>query len=83
LVATALQEGGALNVVKNEKRDVQKASEIQYGAIQIIRDTLGGSRRCHQMTQGGGGLTAISHVIFLTKFELNFTAEVFLRVGFL
>ena len=27
----------------------------RQGAIQIIRDTLGGPRQCHQMTHGGGG----------------------------
>jgi hypothetical protein len=45
------------------------------GAIQIIRDTLGGgggggTAQCHQMTQGGGrGFAKVSRDIFSKNFE--------------
>jgi len=42
---------------------------LLQGAIQIIRDTLGGagSLQCHQMTQGGGGQLKC-HVSFFCLF---------------
>jgi hypothetical protein len=45
--------------------------KITLGAIQIIRDTFfegrGGSRLCHQKTQGGGGVSKMSRDIFWQK----------------
>jgi len=38
---------------------------LWLGAIQIIRDTLKGTGKCHQMSQGGGrGLANVSRDIF-------------------
>jgi hypothetical protein len=45
---------------------------MSAGAIQIIRDTLEGSRQCHQITQGGGrGSTKVSRDIFWPCCELR------------
>jgi hypothetical protein len=42
------------------------------------------SRQCHQMTQGEeGGVNKMSLVIFLSIFELNFTAKIYKKLCFL
>jgi len=46
--------------------------------IQIIRDALGGrgSGQCHQKTQGGGGSTKMSRVIFFIHFWAKFHRKI-------